>query len=78
MREANDRRKEIEKEHTETVSLLQEQQTEIQRKVATATDKSKAYESIETLQVHNRFICSTFIYVFNSSLTSSKKKIWCS
>ncbi|XP_073998892.1 RIMS-binding protein 2-like isoform X2 [Rhodnius prolixus] len=50
MREANDRRKEIEKEHTETVSLLQEQQTEIQRKVATATDKSKAYESIETLQ----------------------------
>ncbi|KAK9498069.1 hypothetical protein O3M35_003951 [Rhynocoris fuscipes] len=50
MREANDRRREIEKEHTETLTLLKEQQSEIQRKTTTAADKNKAYESIEALQ----------------------------
>ena len=51
MREATDRRKEIEKEHSETLALLKEKQSDIQRKVSTTSEKSKAYENIETLQV---------------------------
>ncbi|XP_066905379.1 RIMS-binding protein 2 [Halyomorpha halys] len=50
MREATDRRKEIEKEHGETLALLKEKQSDIQRKVTSTSEKSKAYESIETLQ----------------------------
>lgn len=51
MREANDRKKEIEREHSEALNLLREQQSDIQKKVSSSTDKTKAYESIETLQV---------------------------
>ncbi|KAF6216072.1 hypothetical protein GE061_000410 [Apolygus lucorum] len=50
MREAADRKKEIEKEHSEALNLLREQQSEIQKKVTTTSEKTKAYESIETLQ----------------------------
>ncbi|XP_024084394.1 peripheral-type benzodiazepine receptor-associated protein 1 isoform X4 [Cimex lectularius] len=50
MREATDKRKEIEKEHTETLNLLKEQQWKIQKTVTNSSEKSKAYEVIETLQ----------------------------
>ncbi|XP_075220462.1 RIMS binding protein [Lycorma delicatula] len=50
MRETADFRKELEKEHTEAVNQLKEKQFEVQRKLGSANDKSKAYENIETLQ----------------------------
>ncbi|BES90149.1 Variant SH3 domain [Nesidiocoris tenuis] len=50
MREANDRKKEIEKEHTEALNLLKEQQSDIQKKLSSTSEKTKAYESIESLQ----------------------------
>lgn len=51
MREATDKRKEIEKEHSEALALLKEKQSDIQRKLTSTSEKTKAYESIETLQV---------------------------
>ena len=50
MREATDKRKELEKEHSEALTQLKEKQIEVQRKLG-SSDKAKAYESIETLQV---------------------------
>ncbi|XP_054290498.1 peripheral-type benzodiazepine receptor-associated protein 1-like isoform X8 [Macrosteles quadrilineatus] len=50
MREASDKRKELEREHTEALTQLREKQNEIQRKFGNTSDKTKAYESIETLQ----------------------------
>ncbi|KAG8242483.1 benzodiazepine receptor binding [Homalodisca vitripennis] len=50
MREASDKRKELEREHTEALTQLREKQNEIQRKLGNTNDKTKAYESIESLQ----------------------------
>lgn len=51
MRDASDKRKELEREHSEALTLLREKQNEVQRKLANTSEKTKAYESIETLQV---------------------------
>lgn len=51
MRDASDKRKELEREHSEALTLLREKQNEVQRKLGNTSEKTKAYESIETLQV---------------------------
>lgn len=58
MREATDKRKELEREHSEALTQLKEKQTEVQRKLGTASDKAKAYENIETLQVSFVYSCT--------------------
>lgn len=51
MREASEKRKELEREHTEALTQLRDKQNAVQRKLGNTTEKSKACESIESLQV---------------------------
>jgi len=56
MRDAADKRKELEQQHAEALSQLRDKQSELQRlmKYSTSTSsekKSKNYETIEALQV---------------------------
>jgi hypothetical protein len=54
MRDAADKRKELEQQHAEALSQLRDKQTELQRltKYSTSSEKkSKNYETIEALQV---------------------------
>lgn len=51
MREASEKRKELEREHTEALTQLRDKQNAVQRKLGNTSEKSKACESIESLQV---------------------------
>lgn len=51
MREASEKRKELEREHSEALTELRDKQNAVQRKLGNTSEKSKACESIESLQV---------------------------
>lgn len=55
MREAADKRKELEREHAEVLTQLREKQNEVQRiskqSCSSSIDRNKSYETVEALQV---------------------------
>lgn len=59
MRDVSERRKELEKEHGETLSSLRDKQNELQwRSNCSASEKVKICETIEALQVNIlRYFC---------------------
>lgn len=62
MRDAAEKRKELEKEHAETLASLREKQNELQWKCSNISEKVKLREFIESLQVgYNNFLYKNIV-----------------